>query len=239
MAGLSQDAKISVTPQTRRQLVWTGLAATVGAFLVGIGEFTFQYSPRGGYEGHDYLYFIDVSHARLTIGHFLGVLVAPIYMVGYWHVARMLQPAGRLHAALVFGLGVYAFAIGNVWLGGRVNLALVVQSRENASAEQQEMLGNLLQDISAHNEPLINIVRVLVLVISIVSALAIWSGKAHYPKWSIAFLPIVLLVAIFTTYAIVPTIGLWLLPAAMNIAHFIFFGISSWVAFNLLAEPVR
>ncbi len=214
-------------------MVLTGLAATFGAFLVGAGEFTFQYSPRGGYEGHDYLYFLDVSRWRLTVGHFLGVLVAPVYMVGYWHVAQMLRPAGKTLSALVFGVGVYAFAIGNVWLGGRVSLALVVQAREAAPAQHQELLGNLLQDISMHNEPLINIVRVLILVVSILSAWAIWSGRTHYPRWSVAVLPIVLLVLTFATYAVLPGLGVWLLPAAMNIAHVVFFGVSTWVAAGL------
>ena len=34
----------------RRMLVGSGIAAILGAFIVGIGEFTFQFSPRGGYE---------------------------------------------------------------------------------------------------------------------------------------------------------------------------------------------
>ena len=214
-------------------LFWTGVAATIGALVVGIGEFTFQYSPRGGYEGHDYLYFLDVSRWRLTAGHFLGVLAAPVYLIGYWHVGQMLRPAGKALSALVFGLGVYAFTIGDVWLGGRVNLALVVQAREAAPEDQKQMLSNLLQDISAHNEPLINIVRVLILIISLLSGWGILTGRSHYPRWTIAVLPIVLLVAIFASYAVFPALGGLLLPAAMNIAHVIFFAVSTWVAAGL------
>ena len=71
----------------RRMLVGSGIAAILGAFIVGIGEFTFQFSPRGGYEGSDYLYFLDASPARLSWGHFISVLAAPLYLVGYWHIA--------------------------------------------------------------------------------------------------------------------------------------------------------
>lgn len=214
---------------SRSTLVWTGLVATIGALVVGIGEFMFQYSPRGGYEEHDYLFFLDVSHWRLTAGHFLGVLAAPIYFVGYWHVAQMLRPAGRWVAASVLGLGVYAFAIGNVWLGGRVNLALTVKARDAATEALKEPFGALLQDISSHNEPLINIVRVLVLVVSVLMAWGIISGRSRYPRWAIAVLPILLLILIFASYVVLPVIGNLLLPAAMNIAHFIFFGVSTLV----------
>lgn len=214
-------------------MFWTGVIATIGALVVGIGEFTFQYSPRGGYEGSDYLFFLDVSQSRLTFGHFLGVLAAPAYFIGYWHISEMLRPAGNKLAMAVLGLGVYAFAIGNVWLGGRVNLALVVQARDQVGGDQAQLLSSILEGISAHNEPLINVVRVLVLVISLLMAWGIFSGKSHYPRWVLAVLPIVLLIIIFVSYAVLPAIGVYLLPAAMNLAHLIFFAASTIVASKL------
>ena len=217
-------------------LLWTGALATAGALIVGVGEFMFQYSPRGGFEGQDYLFFLDVSRWRLTYGHFLGVLVAPIYLVGYWHIAQMLRPAGRWIAGSVFGLGVYAFAIGNVWLGGRINLALVVQARDTAPDDLLPLLSDLLQDISAHNEPLINIVRVLILLVSLLMALGILRGRSHYPRSIVIVLPIVLLVAIFASYVFLPVLGVLLLPAAMNIAHLIFFAFSTLVVSQLPAQ---
>ena len=216
------------TANWQKQMFWTGIAATIGAFVVGVGEFTFQYSPHGGYEGHDYLYFLDVSRFRLSVGHFLGVLTAPVYLIGYWHIAQMLRPAGRLLSASVLGLGVYAFAIGNVWLGGRINLALTVQARDGVVEPLKPVLDDLLQNISAHNEPLINIVRVLILVVSLLMAWGILTGRSHYPRWILAVLPIVVLVAVFASYVVIPAIGGVLLPAAMNIAHVVFFAASTW-----------
>ncbi len=148
---------IEIDAHQRKVLIWTGVVAALGALIVGIGEFTFQFSPRGGYEGSDYLYFLDVSRSRLTLGHFLGVLAAPLYLVGYWHIAQMLRPVGRRLAGMVFGLGVYAFMIADVWLGGRVNLALTVKARAAASDPLKNQLSELLRDISSHNEPFINV----------------------------------------------------------------------------------
>ena len=96
------------------------------------------------------------------------------------------------------------------------------------------LTSDLLQDISAHNEPLINIVRVLILVVSLLMAWGALTGRSHYPRWIVAVLPIVLLAAVFASYVIVPSIGGLLLPAAMNIAHVVFFAISTWVAARLL-----
>ena len=58
---------IEFNAHQRKLLIGTGIAATLGALVVGIGEFTFQFSPRGGYEGADYLYFLDVSRERRKI----------------------------------------------------------------------------------------------------------------------------------------------------------------------------
>ncbi len=224
---------IKIDAHKRRLLIGTGIVAALGALVVGIGEFTFQFSPRGGFEGTDYIYFLDVSRARLTIGHFLGVLAAPLYLVGYWHIAQMLRPAGRWLAATVFGLGIYAFIIGNVWLGGRVNLAFTVKAREEAPDAVKMLISDLLSDISAHNEPLINVVRVLILIISVLMVYGIFTGKSLYPRWIVIFTPIVLLVQIFALYALAPGVGIYLLPAAMNVSHLIFFALSTYVALQL------
>jgi hypothetical protein len=226
-----------ISTHDKTLLTRSGIIAALGAFIVGIGEFTFQFSPRGGYEGSDYLYFLDVSPFRLTFGHFLAVLFAPIYLVGYWHVAAMLRPAGKWISAAVLIIGGYAFAIGNVWLGGRVNLALVVQARDGAGDDTQAVLSALLADASAHNEPLINIVRILVLLVSVLLAWGIMRGRSYYPRWVMLLSPVVLLAAIFATYAVAPAVGVYVLPAAMNVAHFVFFVVSAWVASRIPEHP--
>lgn len=226
---------VQIDAHQRRLLIGTGLVATLGALIVGIGEFTFQFSPLGGYEGADYLYFLDVSQSRLTLGHFVAVLAAPLYLVGYWHIAQMLRPAGRWLATTVFALGIYAFVIGDVWLGGRVNLALTVKAREAAPGALRALFSDLLSDIGAHNEPLINVVRVLVLIISILMVCGVLTRKSRYPRWIIIFSPIVIVIQIFAIYIIVPGAGVYLLPAAMNIAHVIFFALSTWAAIQIQA----
>jgi len=145
----------------------------------------------------------------------------------------MLSPAGRWIAASVFGLGIYAFAIGNVLLGERINLALTLLAREATPQSMQQQLSDLLNDISAHNEPLINIVRVLILLILLLMAWGIITGKSCYSRWVVFFSPILILVMTFASYAIIPIPGGLLLPAAMNIAHAIFFSVSTYVAFRL------
>jgi hypothetical protein len=77
----------------RSAVVAAGMIGTLGALLVCSGEFAKQFSPEGGYESPDYRHFLDVPATRLRFGHFLGVLAVPLYIAGYWHVSRVLEPA--------------------------------------------------------------------------------------------------------------------------------------------------
>jgi hypothetical protein len=224
-AGVREERRES----DQRLIVAAGLVATLGALIVGIGEFAMQFSPGGGYESPDYRYFLDVSAGRLRFGHFLGVLAAPLYIVGYWHVSRVLEPAHPLLRRAVFLVGGYAFAIANVWLGQRIFLAQTVKARAVASPQEADLLGRMLEAFANDNEPLIQIVRVLILVVSILIAVPVVRGRTGYPRWMVAFTPIVLLGLVFASYMVMPAVGTYLLPAAMNVAHVAFFGLSTWV----------
>lgn len=208
----------------RRGLRISGWLGLLGALGVGIGEFTMQFSPQGGYEVSDYGYFLEISSLRLAWGHFLGVFAAPLYLAGYLHVFLALRPAPAWLRWAVLLLGGYGFVIGGVWLGSRVYLALIAQAA--AGSAEPLLLGTLLDQAAARNEPLIAVVRVLVGFASILLVVAIVSGRSLYPRWMALFNPIVLLGVIFASYFLLPSVGVYLLPTAMNVAHFVFFALS-------------
>jgi len=216
-------------------LLLTGLVGLVGAILVGVGEFTLQFSPLGGYENEGYAYFANVSRERLTMGHFISVLAAPMYIVGYWHLGQMLVRGGSRWAGWVVTLlGGYAFMVGNAWLGGRIYLALTAHAiADPANAAFAEPLRVLLAEFSAHNEPLVNVLRLAIVVISVLWIWRISIGQTLYPRWMAIFSPAVLLGLIFSLYFLSPSIGVWLLPAAMNVVHVVLFALSLWAALRL------
>jgi len=201
-----------------------GIAGCLGAILVGIGEFSMQFTPNGGIEDvTDYLYFNDVSSQRLTFGHFMAVLAAPLYLLGYWHLSKKLEPAGPKQAKAFFFIGAYAFAIGTAWISQRFFLAATVH--EIAAGQD---LKSLLTIFSEHNEPFVNVLRLAMLLVSILWIKLILTGKTAFPKWMALFSPIVLLALIFALYFFKTKIGLYLFPMAMNVTHFIIFALAMW-----------
>lgn len=205
----------------RRLLLLTGALGALGALLVGSGEFMMQFSPVGGYEAADYGYFAQVPMWRLSAGHFLGALAAPLYLAGYVHVYLAMRPAPAWLRNTVLLLGIYGFVIGAVWLGSRVYLGLIVQAQAGGLDAAA-----LLAQAAAHNEPLIAVVRVAIGLASLLFVGAVLGRRTLYPRWMAVFSPLALLAAVFASYALFPAIGIYLLPTAMNVAHFTFFVLS-------------
>jgi len=203
-------------------ITFAGIAGCLGAILVGIGEFSMQFTPNGGIEDvKDYLYFNDVSAERLSFGHFIAVLSAPLYMLGYWHLSKKLEPAGPKQAKLFFLIGAYAFAVGTAWIGQRFFLATTVH--EIAAGND---LKGLLTTFSEHNEPFVNVLRLAMLLVSILWIKLILTGKTAFPKWMAIFSPIVLLAIMFALYFFKTPIGIYVFPVAMNATHFIIFALA-------------
>lgn len=210
---------------SRKNLNWVrlaGWAGLLGALLVGIGEFSMQFTPNGGIEDmKHYLFFNDISAARLSFGHFTAVLAAPLYILGYYFLSKQLEPAGRVQSKVFFLIGAYAFAVGTAWIGQRFFIASTVH--EIAAGKQ---LGDLLTLFSEHNEPFVNVLRIAMLLVSGLWIKLILTGRSHFPKWMAIFSPILLLAIMFGLYFFKTTIGLYVFPVAMNATHFIVFALA-------------
>ena len=198
---------------------WAGLLASL---LVGTGEFLLQFTPNGGIEDMtSYLFFNDISSVRLTWGHYIAVLSAPLYVLGYYFLSKQLQPAGRKQSKVFFIIGAYAFIIGAVWIGQRYFIAATVHE-----ITAGVNISGLLTSFSEHNEPFVNVLRVAMLIVSGLWIKLILSGRTAFPKWLAIFSPIVLLASFAGLYFAKTTLGLYLFPIAMNATHFIIFSLA-------------
>ena len=223
--------EVQNSPRGRRMLLLTGWAGLMGALLVGAGEFLMQFSAEGGYEAADYGYYEHVSPSRLQIGHFLSVMTAPLYVVGYWHIGQMFVLGGsRLIGWVITLVGGYAFIVGTAWLGGRAYLALTVHEIANSTYDLQPRMQALLEAFSTYNEPLMNALGGGMMIISLLWFMRVRGRQSLYPRWMAYINPIVLSSIIFLIYFFVwPALGAWLLPAAIHIVHAVIFGLSLWV----------
>ena len=215
-------------PPARWVLVLTGLAGLAGALLVGTGEFLLQFSPAGGYGDAAYTWMAQIPFARMQAGHFLAVLSAPLYLAGYWHLGKMLTRTNPWPGRFVMALGGYGFMVGAVWIGQRAMLGATVQAIAAGRADPA-----LLHTLAALNEPLVNVLRVVIVLISLIWVVQIARGQTLYPRLMALISPALLLAAIFALYAWRPAYGAYVLPTAMNTTHAALFALSTLMALRV------
>lgn len=199
----------------------TALAGLLGAMLVGTGEFLMHYDPLARYDG-SYVFFNAVGQEQATLGHFFGVLGAPLYLVGIWHIAQMLRPASRIWSWTAFFVMSYGFVVGAVWIGSRASAAALVGSG-------LEQMAPLLALYELRYESLLTVIRVAALVFSGIYIALIISGKSRYPRWMAVFNPVLLILGSFLVFFLLPSIGKYLMPIALNVAFFIIFTLSIFI----------
>jgi hypothetical protein len=206
---------------------WLGLLASI---MVGAGEFLIHFNSDGFNSEIPFGYFLGIEPIRFTIGQYLMVPFIPLYIFGYWHLYLALKPASENLAKAVLTLGIFAFVIGGIWVGSRAHFGVTIQALNEANLP--ELQHKIIASYELHVENLVQILRVVVLLISVFFVWAILKGGTLYPKWMAFFNPIFLLIIVFTLFFFVRPIGQYLAPTAMNVAHFGLFSASLFALKN-------
>ncbi len=181
------------------------------------------YSPEGGYGFASYEPLAAVPRWRLLTGHYLGVLLLPAYIPGYWLVHRRLRDAGRWLSWPVFLLGSYTAAIAVACHGLLAVLALIVQHGAADPAAAQR----LLEQARPFADPLHAVVNALFVLTSLWFAAAVLSGRSRLPRWLAAASPLLAGLVFALPHLLAPGFGPALVaaPASFNLGHLVFFAL--------------
>ncbi len=198
-----------------KHYLFIGIFASI---IVGIGEYLLHYQP-GGPEGEISM-LEHVPLGRASIGHFFAVFGAPFYFAGYYGLKKFFNASSPLLARLLFIGGTLSFAVGGVWISSRYFAAEVLQ--RSAGTPDHDFY---LQSYEDHYQVLVWALRLLVAFVSIIYVLIILKNKQGLPKWLAIFNPIVLLIIVLSSLVWFKPLGNHIAPIAMNVTHFIFFGI--------------
>jgi len=203
----------------KNYITLAGVIGLIAAFFTGLGEFLLHFDSLGRYAG-GYEFMVNISDRRSTIGHYSAVLSAPLYLVGMWHIMKMLEPANANASKVGFAIMVYGFVEGILWIGSRASISAIVNDAGISD------ISNLVNLYELRYENLLQITRLAVLALSIIFTWLVLTGRSHYPKWVSVFNPILLILACFALWIIVPTVGNFIMPIALNVSFGILFIIS-------------
>ncbi len=189
----------------------------IGSVLVGVGEWMLHYLPDG--PGGEIAMLDDVPLDRASQGHFLAIYAAPLYFAGYYGVMRIFSSQSYWFSRLMMVIGIYAFAVGGIWIGSRYFGAVAFQS-----VDQPDALGLLRAAFSSHYQSIVWVLRICIALISLLYIYLIYTNKIGLPRWLMIFNPVLILAFVLSTLLWLSPVGYHLAPAAMNVTHFIFFG---------------
>lgn len=210
----------------KRILMLTGQVGLAAAVLVGIGEFLLHYDSLARYTS-TFGFFEGVTRERATLGHFIGVFGAPLYVVGAYHIYLMLRPANEVAARVAGFVMAYGCIIGAVWIGSRASAVELVAA---GGIEEQLALYEL------RYENLLLAVRAAVLVLSVIFIWLCLTGRSYYPRAMAALNPILLIIVSFIIFFTVPAVGKYMMPIALNVAYFVMFSVSLVTASKIQNE---
>ena len=217
---------------TYNPIIIAGFVGIFASILVGIGEGLLHGSVKSYSTNNPYAFMVHLSERRLVLGHFIAVLAAPFYLVGYWHVYKMLTPNGGAFATVITAAACYGFIIGMIWIGSRAMIGSIVQTQNTMGVEQGALIDPLVSKYQLLMESLLQIIRITTLLFSIGFVYLVLKGNTLYPILIILFNPFAILVLVFLTFFFLPSIGKFILPTAMNVAQFVFFSASLIAAFQ-------
>ncbi len=219
--------------KNNKQIIITGFIGLLAAILTGAGEFLLHYDPLARFSETSYDFMLATSDGQQTIGHFLGVFGAPLYVVGCWHIYLMLKPASQKIAFLAFIIGAYGFMIGADWISSRASIGALIHLQQTGVG-----VDSLISLYQLRYETLLSVVRITTLSLSLIFIGLVLTGRSHYQKWHALFNPITLLIGSFIVYVVAPDIGKYIMPIALNVGFGIFFIISLIQARKIQARKV-
>ena len=194
-----------------------GRIGLVAAIAATAGDFLLLATANAGRPGFEWL--PAPSEPALWIGTYLGVLAIPCYGLGYRSVARGLPPRdGRVVAAL----GVAGGVVGGT-THGLTGLALHVESAGGMGFDPVTFSARY----GSYLAPLWALIGILLLIGSSAFALGVARGRSSFPRGLTLANPLCVTSAIVFAAAPSEIFRPFLVPAAPNIAHVVFFGLAA------------
>ena len=143
-----------------------------------------------------------------------------MYFAGYYGLKNIFKETSPLLARLLFIAGVLSFSVGGIWVSSRYFGAEVLQRSKGTPNHEL-----FLKSYEDHYQVLVWSLRALVAAVSVLYVTLILKNKQGFPKWLAIFNPIILLIIVLSSLLWFKPLGNHIAPIAMNVTHFIFFGL--------------
>ncbi|MDP3938070.1 MAG: hypothetical protein Q8R92_08025 [Deltaproteobacteria bacterium] len=203
------------------------ILATIAALLASAGDLMLLYVGNSACAAFASL--PPPPAGTLLLGNYLGVLFIPLYALGYRAVSLLIAPAGERAARVVFTLGAGCAALGAVVHG----ITAVSIAADRAAGRLGGDPFEAVMRYGAFLGPLWILLALAAFAITVLYARAVMSGRSGLPRRAWVANPVALTLLPVLLVAPFPVLREFIVPAAPNLAHVLFFGTA------LLSRSVR
>jgi hypothetical protein len=223
----------SNNPLPSTAIRWTGIIGILAASLGVIADLALQYTSNTAHLFSDQsLYLLDVSPARLFIGHYLGVVAILVETVGLWQIYRALQPAGQRFALPFFLISSFGAMLGAAYHATFVFVGLTLQAQNGAVGAAHQAFAALLSSFDAARIGLAMPALLGIVISSLWYAFIVGFKPSDYPRWMAICNPLVFLLLIAILAMGIRPLALVVAPSALNLSHLMFFTCSTATLWN-------
>lgn len=164
----------------------------------------------------------------LLVGHYLGVLGIPLYVLGYRALADGVRAGGTTAARVILALGAVGSVMGAV-VHGLTGVLTATALRTGAALAPSDLFA---MPEAAYLLPLWIIVGAALAVGSVVFAAVVGRGGTRFPRAMAGCNPVLVTVVISALALPFPRVAAFLVPAAPNLAHVVVFAAAWWMLLN-------
>lgn len=190
-------------------------AAAIAALAASTGDFLLLYV---GNAQRSEVGLPEVGRSWLWIGGVIGVVTIPFYALGYRSASRLVAPASPRAAQALFAMGAAAAFLGAII---HALTAAYIGAQLDLGASAHEPLTSL-----ASYPLLLTLWCIAALLVVTASALFLWfvaRGMTEAPRVAALFNPAFVTLAIAVAGLPLVLLRAFLVPAAPNLAHLVFF----------------
>ncbi|HKL80472.1 MAG TPA: DUF6796 family protein [Mobilitalea sp.] len=168
----------------------------------------------------------DISHGRITVGTFLGVVALPFQVLGLAPLYYGLKSSGKVLPLVVVLIDAHA-----ILMGVAFHMSYTFMGRGwrfyHESGLDQNIVSGLLDRFDDYWGLLILIIAIELLCSTIIYIIVILKRKSFFPKWMVLVNPIVAVLLVLPLIYILPSpIGGYIGPTVLNLATLIFIAVT-------------
>ncbi len=201
--------------------------AIVSTLLASVADVLLLYDASANYIDGQFLFMKDISHWRLLVGQYLGLLSIPLYVFGFYYIYKRYEKKSPRLGKLLFWVSTFLL-FPSVCYHIYCSAVAIKVKDFFASGSPPELWDKNLDGLRIFFEPMAVIFVIGYVLFSVILFWSIWKNKSDLNPRKAFFNPLFFYVFCILMHLVWPLVGNALLVAGFNLSLcYLFVGL--WV----------